>query len=254
MQQGWLKIHRKILDNFLWEEKPFSRGQAWIDLLLMANHEDKKVMFGGKIVEIKRGQKITSIRNLCERWGWSNSKVKYFFQQLKCEKMLDYKSDTKKTVYIIVNYNDYQEVEEYKNVTKTTPKRNKSISKAYQKHTNKNDKNDKNEKNILYTLVCNLWNDLSENIPKINFIKENSTRSKHLDARIEEVGEGKFFEVLKSISNSDFLCGKNKNNWTITFDWFINASNFTKVMEGNYKNKISQKQDNNEFKGYGELI
>ena len=83
MQQGWLKIHRKILDNFLWEEKPFSRGQAWIDLLLMANHEDKKVMFGGKIVEIKRGQKITSIRNLCERWGWSNSKVKYFFQQLK---------------------------------------------------------------------------------------------------------------------------------------------------------------------------
>ena len=229
MQQGWLKIHRKILDNFLWEDKPFSRGQAWIDLILIANHEDKTTLFNGKTIEIKRGQKITSLRQLGERWGWSISKVKYFFQQLKCEKMLEYKSDTKKTVYNIVNYNDFQE-------------------------TNKNDKNEKNEKNILYTLVCNLWNDLSENIPKVNFIKENSTRSKHLKARIEEVGEEKFFEVLKSISNSDFLCGKNKNNWTITFDWFINASNFAKVMEGNYNNRTTQKQDTNEFKNYGELI
>ena len=253
MQQGWIIIHRKILENFLWEDKPFSRGQAWIDLLLMANHEDKKVMFGGNIVEIKRGQKITSIRTLCDRWGWSNSKVKYFFQQLKCEKMLDYKSDTKKTVYTIVNYNDYQEFKGDKNGTETTLKRNKNETKTKQKHTNNNDNNDNNDNNI-YTLVQKAWNDLSENIPKVNFIKNNSTRSKHLKARIDEVGKEKFIEVLKSVKNSDFLCGKNNSNWTITFDWFINASNFVKVMEGNYNNRTAQKQDTNEFKNYGELI
>lgn len=254
MQQRWITIHRKILDNFLWEDKPFSRGQAWIDLLLIANHEDKTTLFNGKTIEVKRGQKITSLRQLSDRWGWSISKVKYFFQQLKCEKMLDYKSDTKKTVYTIVNYSDYQEYKEDKNNTKITPKENKNKTERKQKITNNNDNNDNNDNNILYTLVCNLWNDLSENIPKVNFIKNNSTRSKHLKARIEEVGEEKFFEVLKSISNSDFLCGKNKNNWTITFDWFINASNFAKVMEGNYNNRTTQKQDTNEFKNYGELI
>lgn len=254
MQQGWITIHRKILDNFLWEDKPFSRGQAWIDLLLIANHEDKTTLFNGKTIEVKRGQKITSLRQLGDRWGWSISKVKYFFQQLKFEKMLDYKSDTKKTVYTIVNYSDYQEYKEDKNNTKITLKENKNKTERKQKITNNNDNNDNNDNNILYTLVCNLWNDLSENIPKVNFIKNNSTRSKHLKARIEEVGEEKFFEVLKSISNSDFLCGKNKNNWTITFDWFINASNFAKVMEGNYNNRTTQKQDTNEFKNYGELI
>jgi len=243
MQQGWITIHRKILDNFLWEDKPFSRGQAWIDLLLIANHEDKTTLFNGKMIEVKRGQKITSLRQLGDRWGWSISKVKYFFQQLKHEKMLDYKSDTKKTVYTIVNYSDYQEYKEDKNNTKITPKENKNKTERKQKITNNNDNNDNNDNNILYTLVCNLWNDLSENIPKVNFIKNNSTRSKHLKARIEEVGEEKFFEVLKSISNSDFLCGKNKNNWTITFDWFINASNFAKLWRETttteqHKNKI----------------
>lgn len=254
MQQGWLKIHRKILDNFLWEDRPFSRGQAWIDLILIVNHEDKTTIFNGNVVEIKRGQKMTSLRKLSDRWGWSITKTKKFLEVLQSEKMLTYKSNSKNTVYTIVNFNDYQEKQEHKNNTKITQKENRNKTEKNQKETNKNDKNDKNDKNILYTLVCNLWNSLSENIPKVNFIKNNSTRSKHLDARIEEVGEEKFIEVLKSVSNSDFLCGKNKNNWTITFDWFINASNFTKVMEGNYKNKISQKQDTNEFKDYGELI
>lgn len=253
MQQGWITLHRKILDNFLWDDKPFTKGQAWIDLILLANHENKKTIFDGNVIEVKRGEKITSIRLLSERWGWSTTKTKKFLNVLQNEKMLTYKSNTKNTVYSIVNYNDYQDFKKYKSNTEVTQKKHRSNTEVTQKNTNNNDNNDNNDNNI-YTLVQKAWNDLSKNIPKINFIKENSTRRKHLKARIEEVGEEKFFEVLKSISNSDFLCGKNKNNWTITFDWFINASNFTKVMEGNYKNKISQKQDNNEFKNYGELI
>lgn len=245
MQQGWLKIHRKILDNFLWEEKPFSRGQAWIDLLLMANHEDKKVMFGGKIVEIKRGQKITSIRNLCERWGWSNSKVKYFFQQLKCEKMLDYKSDTKKTVYIIVNYNDYQEVEEYKNDTKTTPKRHQNETETKQKHTNKNDKNDKNDKNIfnnlsndkLFAPLIERWNELPDTISKISTLKKDTQRFKMLSQRVSEYGADKVLEAIEQIKRSSFLLGQNNSGWTITFEWFVRPNNFIKVLEGNYIDK-----------------
>ena len=39
---GWVKVHRDIQNCWIWEEKPFSRGQAFIDLILMVNHEDKK--------------------------------------------------------------------------------------------------------------------------------------------------------------------------------------------------------------------
>ena len=38
MAYGWISIHRKIQDNLIWNDKPFNRGAAWIDLLLLANH------------------------------------------------------------------------------------------------------------------------------------------------------------------------------------------------------------------------
>ncbi|KXA10157.1 hypothetical protein HMPREF3217_00533, partial [Finegoldia magna] len=104
MAYGWISIHRKIQDNLIWEDKPFSRGQAWIDLLLLANHEDRQVLFNGSAIQVKRGEKITSLRQLSERWGWSITKVKKFLNLLSDEKMISYKSDSKKTVYNIVNY------------------------------------------------------------------------------------------------------------------------------------------------------
>ena len=95
MQQGWITLHRSLLDNFLWEDKPFTKGQAWVDLLLNANREDKKIMFDGSVVEVKRGEKITSIRQLSERWGWSTTKTKKFLNVLQSEKMLTYFSNSK---------------------------------------------------------------------------------------------------------------------------------------------------------------
>ena len=41
--QGYIKIHRKIQECWLWQDK-FSKGQAWIDLLLRANHKDNKIV------------------------------------------------------------------------------------------------------------------------------------------------------------------------------------------------------------------
>lgn len=57
MSYGWISIHRKIQDNLIWNDKPFNRGAAWVDLLLLANHEDKKVLFNGSIINVKRGEK-----------------------------------------------------------------------------------------------------------------------------------------------------------------------------------------------------
>lgn len=108
MAYGWISIHRKIQDNIIWNDKPFSRGQAWIDLIMLANHEDKKIIFNGSTVEIKRGEKITSLRKLSERWGWSRGKTKKFLNLLKDENMIVFKTDHQKTMYKIVNYNVYQ--------------------------------------------------------------------------------------------------------------------------------------------------
>ena len=63
-----------------------------------ANHQDNKFVFDGKLVEVERGQKVTSIRQLSERWGWSRTKVTDFLTLLEKDKMLVRKSDSKKTV------------------------------------------------------------------------------------------------------------------------------------------------------------
>lgn len=140
---GWIKLHRSIADNWLWQDKPFSRGQAWIDLLLSANHSEQKILVDGNLENIKRGQIITSIRKLCNRWGWSNTKVRKFLKTLESDSMICVKNDTKKTVVTVVNYSVYQDSEN----EKTTHKRQSNITKASQKHTNNNVKNDKNINN-----------------------------------------------------------------------------------------------------------
>ena len=115
--KGWISVYRSIQDHWLWQEKPFSKGQAWLDLLLSANHQDSKIMFDSNLVEVKKGQFITSIRKLCERWGWSNSKLKKFLEILQNDGMIFYKSDSKKTIINIVNYSVYQDVKDTKNDT-----------------------------------------------------------------------------------------------------------------------------------------
>lgn len=138
--KGWIALHRSIRDHWLYQEKRvFSKYEAWLDILMDANHQDKKILFDGSLIEILRGQKITSIRQLCERWSWSNSKVNRFLKMLEDDGMIIKKSDTKKTVITITNYDVYQSPE----YEKTTAKRQQNDAEATQKHTNNNVNNDK---------------------------------------------------------------------------------------------------------------
>jgi hypothetical protein len=139
--KGWICIHRKIRDSWIWDDKPYDRAHAWIDLLLSANHEDKKIVLGNDFIEVKRGSFITSLRKLSERWGWSNTKIKSFLDTLQSDGMAIYKSDTHKTVINIVNYSVYQDIDDTKNITETSQKHHENDTETPQKHTNNNDNN-----------------------------------------------------------------------------------------------------------------
>ena len=157
MAEGWIKLYRNIQEHWLWEDKPFSRGQAFVDLLLMANHKDNKILFNGELIEVKRGSRITSLRQLSETWGWSTKKTKKFLELLEKDNMITVKSDNKKTLVTIENYGVYQEVgnteetpRKHQGNSEETQRKFKRNSKEIQKKTNKNDKerykNDKERK------------------------------------------------------------------------------------------------------------
>lgn len=105
---GWIRLHRKIQECFIWEDRPYDKARAWIDLLLLATHRDKKMLIDGKIVVIERGSFMTSRIKLAERWGWSNKKVDAYLKLLENEKMVTTVRTPKGTTLTIVKYDDYQ--------------------------------------------------------------------------------------------------------------------------------------------------
>jgi len=108
MAQGWVSIHREIWNSWVWKDKPFSKGQAWIDLILMANHEDKKVLVGNSLVLVKRGSRIMSQLKLAERWGWGAGRTRKFLRLLESDNMIAVNATKRYTLITIINYEKYQ--------------------------------------------------------------------------------------------------------------------------------------------------
>ena len=158
LSSGWIKLYRQLQDCWIWLDKePFDKRSAWVDLLLTANHSDKKILFNGELITIKRGQILTSVRKLSVKWKWSVNKVYRFLKLLEDDEMLQKESDKDRTLLTIVNYSIFQcceytngnsngNIDEYTSDTPSetptnTPTEHKQECKEY-----KNDKNVKNEK------------------------------------------------------------------------------------------------------------
>jgi DNA replication protein DnaD len=105
---GWISIHRKITGNWIWEGKPFSYGQAWIDILLECNHSERKHLIKKKLITTKRGQSSNSLQTWANRWGWSVSATRHFLDLLKIDGMCDTHNAQVTTVLTICNYDTYQ--------------------------------------------------------------------------------------------------------------------------------------------------
>jgi len=108
MKTTYFKIDRNIQNHWLWSDKPFTKGQAWIDLLLLATHTDHKSLLDGKVINKKRGEVHVSIGFLADRWGWSRNKVYRYIDLLKSEKMVTSNGTTDGTVITIEKYAFYQ--------------------------------------------------------------------------------------------------------------------------------------------------
>ena len=107
--EGWISIHRRIQEHWIWKDKePFDKRSAWIDLLMMVNHQKEKIEFDKGFIEVERGQKITSLEKLSNRWKWSRHKVSNFLNRLEQDCMLVQVRDNKKTLISIENYDKYQ--------------------------------------------------------------------------------------------------------------------------------------------------
>ena len=70
-------------------------------------------------------------------------------------------------------------------------------------------------------------------------------RLTELNARLREYGEDALKEAVDNLVSSEMLNGRNSRGWHATFDWFIQSSNFTKVLENNYKELFTSSNTTN---------
>jgi uncharacterized phage protein (TIGR02220 family) len=106
---GYILIHRKLMDNQLWRRRPFSPGQAWVDLLLRASHQESNVWAGGKELTILPGQVLTSILSLSKAWGWSRPRVSRWIDAVKSLSQIDTPIVTPHyTLITVANWELYQ--------------------------------------------------------------------------------------------------------------------------------------------------
>lgn len=106
---GWIKLYRSIRSNWIWANGNERYAKWWMDLIMMVNHEPRKVLVNGKLITIGVGQRLTSIKKLSETWGTTRRTVDRFLSLLEEDNMIEVqKTKTKGTTIKVLHYADYQ--------------------------------------------------------------------------------------------------------------------------------------------------
>ena len=101
-QNGWIKIHRKMLE---WEWYSDSNVKAvFLHLLLTANREPKR----WQGIEVKRGQVVTGRNKLSKTLNISEQTIRTCINKLKSTNEITIKSTNRFTIITIINFDTYQ--------------------------------------------------------------------------------------------------------------------------------------------------
>ena len=155
--------------------------------------------------------------------------------------------------YMLISSEEKRISSEEKPITsaKSTQRKEKEIEvkerkeKEIEYSTNVELKKDELSSHVDFSMLMDYFNStFSGKLPSIKSMTE--TRKKAIKGRVAQYGKKSIEEVFKSVLNSDFLLGGNDRNWRPDFDWIFKASNYTKILEGNYNGKRNGTSSNRE--------
>ena len=203
---GWIKLHRKLLDNPV-VMKDSDHLAVWIYLLLNASHTEYPVLFGGKKISLKAGQLITGRKSIASTLGISESKVRRILDLFEIDQQIDRQRSNKNSLVSILNWDKYQIFDQQIDQQAT----NKRPTTDQQVTTNKNNKNIKNIKEckeIIYSDVP----ELNETI--IAFIDYRKSIKKPMSDRAITLLLGKLNKMSNSVQEQiEILNQSILNGW-----------------------------------------
>lgn len=140
MSDGWIKVHRKMLDNPV-VFKDADHLAVWMYLLLKATHTEYPTMFNGEKVILKAGQLVTGRKKISSDTGVNESKVNRVLNLFKSEHQIEQLSTRHGSIISIVAWDEYQTCEQ-QNGQQVNNKRTTSEQQVntIQEHKNKRTK------------------------------------------------------------------------------------------------------------------
>ncbi len=204
--EGWISLHRKIQYHWIWQNEKYLR--AWIWFLIRANHDEAKVLIGADLVQLKRGEFITSIQNISKETKMSIQSTRTFLTLLEKDEMIVKKSTSKLTQITILKYDSYQGRQQTNNKPVTNQ----------QQTSNKPTTTDNN-----VLIITNNENKVIP--PKLDWIKS------YCQERKNDVDYNKFFNFYES---KNWMVGKNKMK-----DWQAAVRTWEDKKEQPRKQKIN---------------
>ena len=236
--EGWIKLHRKLLDNPV-TMKDTDHLAVWIYLLLNASHNEHPALFKGEKIMLKPGQLITGRKSIALALHIDESKVERILKSLKSEQQIEQQTSSKNRLISITNWEFYQQSEQQNEQQMN----NKRTTSEQQVNTNKNIKNDKNERKDICQNILDLFNKICCSFGGVKNITKN--RAEVISGSLKTYSLDGFKKVFEKAEQSDFLKGNNNRNWSASFDWLIKEDNMAKVLEGKYDSK--QNKQSNKF-------
>lgn len=180
LDNGWVKLHRKLLDNPIFDNPNLLK--MWIWCLLKATHQEYDQMVGLQKITLKKGQFITGRFKGSEELKLNPSTFYKHLKTLQAENLISLNSNNKITIVTIEKWGEYQ-TEQNKNINRIT-------TKEQQNNTNKNNKNIRNN---IYSPVVEYLNQKTG-----KKFRATSTKTKDLiNARVNEgFKEKDFYKVI----------------------------------------------------------
>lgn len=248
MAAGWVKIHRKIMESNGYFSEPFCRNMAWVDLIILANHDDNFFRARGIRIDVKRGQVGYGLEELSKRWKWSRGKAERFLRELENTNTVVRQKSNITTLITIVNYDEYQSGDKANSKAddKASSKANGQQT-VKQTDTNKNDKKVKNEKNeekntgaSAQTIFISddfkrFLEFIETNAPTVGKMTEPFTEKQFFDLKTLHPAQ-KIAEILQDMHNYKPLLRKNKSAFLTAKKWLKPKENGTQTNHSLFSN------------------
>jgi hypothetical protein len=106
---GFIVLHRKILDSWVWKLENNDHTKVALQLLLEANWKPTKIMRGGEMIEIPRGSCLVAERKLAKRAGVGRQVCRTAIRLLVTGGFLTRDLTHGFSLITIVNYDTYQD-------------------------------------------------------------------------------------------------------------------------------------------------